>query len=178
MSAKTEFVQHFRHARTQHIKWINQIKLMTSGINQAALPLNQTESEFGTWLFDKAMMLYSTSSKRMIDEITAIHTECYDHYLQIYHILHKDGGLLQGLFGLGKKASSYELQLAQRYYQTLIERSDALISRLRQLESYLLAAPESEFESMLAPAQTPYKPIQSPRSAPKGVNYYRGQRIE
>lgn len=180
MSAKAAFIQHFRHARTKHLQWLNQIKLMISGIEQQGVALNQAESAFGSWLFDQALMLSSGSSKRMIDELIALHTECYDHYIRIYHILHKEAGLIQGIFGIGKKASSYELQLAQRYYETLIERSDLLLSRTRQLESYLLAAPESEFESMLIETAVPAVPETAPthRSVSKGANYYRGQRIE
>ncbi|MBN2897108.1 MAG: hypothetical protein JXK05_14590 [Campylobacterales bacterium] len=178
MSAKALFIQHFRHARTKHLQWINQVKLMISGIEQPELPLNQAQSAFGAWLFDEALMLTSSAARRMIDELIALHTECYDHYIRIYHILHKEAGLLQGIFGIGKKASSYELQLAQRYYETLIERSDQMLSRTRQLESYLLALAESEYESMFIESTPAAQPPQPQRSATTGVSYYRGQRIE
>ncbi|MBD3800930.1 MAG: hypothetical protein IE886_05665 [Campylobacterales bacterium] len=45
MASKENYIQNIRNARTHQLKWINQIKLMVSGISQEkeAVPVNQSE---------------------------------------------------------------------------------------------------------------------------------------
>jgi len=181
MTSKERFILHFRQARTAHVKWLNQIKLMVTGIHNhhEGIALNQTESEFGRWLFDEGMSLSGTQCKRLFEESLELHTQCYDKYLEIYHVLFTDnkGGLFQGIFGNSKRASKHELKLSQRYYEELVEHSDAMINRLRALEMQLLAMPLEPFE-LFSIEKEIVPAVQTVRHETNGPSYYRGQRID
>ncbi len=180
MTNKERFILHFRQARTAHIKWLNQIKLIVTGIqnHHEGIALNQSESEFGCWLFDEAISLGGLHSKRLFEESLELHTQCYDKYLEIYHVLFTDkGGLFQGIFGNTKRASKHELKLAQRYYEELVQYSDSMLNRLRSLETQLLAMPQEQFEGLSIDVET-VAPVQKVRHDMNGPSYYRGQRID
>ncbi|MEJ2501497.1 MAG: hypothetical protein P8Y65_10355, partial [Campylobacterales bacterium] len=151
MSSKEKYIQHIRGARTHQHKWINQIKLMVSGVtlDKEAVPVNQSDSDFSRWLYSDAMAFSTSNAKNIIDEMIELHTKCYDIYLKIYGTLFagKTGGIM-AVFG-PKKASASELKLAQNYYEELLPASDRLLSKLRTFESLMLATQESKFDELL-----------------------------
>ena len=183
MSSKEKVVQEIRSARTQQLKWLNQIKLMVSGLlhEKDALPVNQSDSAFGKWLFNDAMIFSTSHAKSVVDEMVELHTKCYDIYLKIYATLFtaSKGGLM-GMFG-SKKAGANDLALAQSYYEQLVAVSDKLVNRLRAFESLMLATPETKFEELIIPeqAETDAHPAETGDSADiKHKIYFRGRLIE
>jgi len=184
MSSKEQFIQDIRTARTHQVKWINQIKLIVSGVlhEKDAVPVNQNDSDFSRWLYDEAMIFSTSNAKNVIDEMVDLHTKCYDVYLKIYGILfagQKSG--IMAMFG-SRKAGSSDLKLAQNYYEELLTVSDQLLSRLRSFESQMLATPDAKFEELIiksvpeTPAPSPEKEQSS--TGPKQKMYFRGQLIE
>jgi len=186
MSAKEIFVKNFRQARATHISWLNQIKLMVSGVvlDKGSITLDQTQSSFGIWLYNEAMSLSTSNSKTVLDDISRLHSECYDHYITIHDILYKkkSSGFFQGILGGNKRVSEHEMAYAQQYYEALVLVSDSLLKRLRVFESQLLSIPEKEFENYALSddiknitENLKAKKVASNTSTP---SYYRGQRID
>jgi hypothetical protein len=182
MSSKEKFIQNIRTARTQQLKWLNQVKLMVSGVmhQKDAIPVNQTDSEFSRWLYNEAMIFSTSNAKGVVDEMVDLHTQCYDIYLNIYGILFgaEKGGFM-GMFG-SKKASRNDLMLAQNNYNQLVQLSDQLLGRIRAFESMMLATAETKFDEMIfeqidAPAATE---TEDTHSDSKQKIYFRGQLIE
>jgi hypothetical protein len=183
MSSREKYIQAIRTARTHQVKWANQVKLLVSGVTveKDAIPVEQTESEFGKWLYGEAMIFSTTSAKNVIEEMIETHAHCYDIYLKIYATLfsgQKNG--IMAIFG-SKKASANDLKLAQNYYEELLQASDQLLSRLRVFESVMLALPETKFDEMIltsAGDEFP-QPLQAAaETEPKQKLYFRGQLIE
>lgn len=184
MSSKETFIVHLRKARTHHLKWLNQIKLLVSGIgmDKEAISINQSESLFGVWLYDEAVIFSSTVSKNVLQEIETLHTECFEHYLKIYHMLfnQKSGGLFGSLMG-PKKPGASELMLARQFYEELVKASDALIGRLRVFESQLLATSEAKFEELVLNEDEPEGQIDlvgRPKTLGNVQRIYRGQPVD
>ena len=182
-TTKDRFIVHLRKARSQHLKWLNHIKLMVSGISvsKEAIPLNQSESPFDIWLYDEAMVFGNSASKGVLGEIAALHTECYEQYIKIYHTLFakRGGGFLQNVFG--SKAGESDMLLAQQYYEVLVERSDALIGRMRIFESQMLATTAAKFDEMVLSAEEPADTVDLVREIPMGSGVkrmYRGQPVD
>ncbi len=181
MSMKEPFIIHLRLARARHLKWLNNVKLLVSGlsVDGAQLPPNQSESEFGIWFYEEAMAFSISGSRGVLAELDELHTRCYHHFLQIHHLFAgtRRGGLLQTLFGT-KRAGESELILAQKYYEELVEVSDALLGRLRVFESQMMATPESKFDELMLNAEAPAEHLDIATSAPKVQRMYRGQPVD
>ena len=177
MSAKNYMLEQFRHARTEHIKWLNRVKLLVSGFSQEDLDIDQSGSMFGKWLFNDAMVLSSTHCKHTIDEIMQKHTECFDYFLTIYHLQHRQKGNFLENFFIGRhRLDAREEELIKRYYEDLVTVSDRLLVKLRLLESQLLAMNETDFEVLeISTEQEVGVFSHKSSSAP---SYYRGQRID
>jgi hypothetical protein len=184
MSSKENYIQGIRTARTQQLKWLNQIKLMVSGVSMEkdAIPVNQTDSAFSQWLYNDAMVFSTSNAKTIIDEMGDLHTRCYDIYLRIYGTLFgaQKGGLM-GMF-THKKAGASDLMLAQNYYAELVTASDQLVNRLRAFESLMLATPESKFDELIiAPSPAPQMAAAEAAASDSGAKqkiYFRGRLIE
>jgi hypothetical protein len=180
MSSKETYIQSIRRARTHQIKWANQIKLMVSGVgmDKEKISPNQSESDFGKWLYEEAMIFSTTNARGVIDEMTDLHTQCYDIYLKIYGALfaNQKSGIM-GMFGT-KKASANDLQLAQNYYEELIDISDKLLSALRRFESMMLAMPETKYDEMITVPEPVTTAEAEAASRPKQKIYFRGRVIE
>ena len=182
MSSKEKYISTTRTARTYQVKWVNQIKLMVSGvtIDKDTLSLDPTESDFGKWLYDEAMIFSTTSAKNVIEEMLDLHASCYDIYLKIYGTLfsgQKSG--IMAMFGT-KKASANDLKLAQNYYEELLKVSDHLLSRLRTFESIMLSLPETKYDELIMAPEIVEKvsPAESAETKQKHKLYFRGQLIE
>lgn len=180
MTVKETFIQSTREARTHHVKWVNRIKLLVSGMQSEtkSIPLDQTNSEFSRWLYREAMIFSTASASHIIDEMVELHSHCYDIYLRIYNTLlsPRKGGFI-GVFGGSKHASHSDLMLAQHHYAELIAISDHLLARLRAFESHMLATAEAKFDELVI--ETPAETVESPKSDDiKNKIYFRGRLIE
>jgi len=185
MSLKETTIQHLRKARAQHVKWVEQIKLLVSGIpmEKEKIALSKTEGAFGEWFYGEASSFSTSQCKTVIEEMAEAHTACHDHYLKIYRLVFggnsQSGGLFQGLFGSRNKASSSDLILAQHCYADVVVSSDRLLNRLRIFESQLLATPEEKFKEILMFLETPVPAVEPAvlhAATPKRI--YRGQLID
>jgi len=183
MSSKENFISQLNTARYEHKKWLNNIKVLVSGMemDKDSIPLNEMDTPFGVWLYRDAMLLSTHSSKAVLEEISTLYSQCYEAYHKIYALVF--GGKSEGFFGLfsNNKFSHSEMVLAQRYYEELVNLSDSLLKRLRLFESQMHAASSEKFEHLYPQKDTeavqnvPAEAVETPEKAPR---YYRGSLVE
>lgn len=188
MSKKDSFIEQARQARVNHNKWINQIRLIVSGLekDKSTIPLNQSESPFGVWLYTKATIYSISNSKMVLDEIEVLFNECYEEYHKIYATLFKDdgGGVFKSFFS-PKKASNAECQIAEQYYEVLLSKSDKLLNKLRIYENQLNATSAEKFDRALEDVEETQEPktnteieaMLNEQAKSKEKRYYRGSLI-
>lgn len=149
MTNKEKSIHNLHQARTAHIRWVNTIKLLVSGIDVPSenIALVPTDSPFGKWFYAEAMLFSHGMSRLVLEEIETLLLALHDKYTKIYPIYYgnKKKTLLGGLIGAKSKASEYEIELSQRYYEEIILLSDQLKHKLRVLESQLLSMGEEKF---------------------------------
>jgi hypothetical protein len=180
MSKKDQYIEQARQARLEHKKWINQVRLVVSGLekNKNAIALNPSESAFGEWLYSKAMTYSISNSKLVLNDMEFLFEQSYEEYHKIYAVLFKDEGrgILASLFG-GKKASVSDYKIAGQYYEILVEKSDQLLNKLRIFENQLTATNFEKFDRALNNEDAFEKvTYQAPKQ--KEQRYYRGSLIE
>lgn len=149
MTNKEKSIYNLHQARTAHIRWVNAIKLLVSGIDVSSdnIALVPTDSPFGKWFYAEAMLFSQGTSRLVLEEMETLLLILHDKYTKIYPIYYgnKKKTLLGGLMGVKSKASEYEIELSQRYYEEIILLSDKLKHKLRVLESQLLSMGEEKF---------------------------------
>lgn len=180
MSNKNHYLEQTRQARIEHKKWINQVRLIISGLekNREAIALNPSESPFGEWFYSKAMTYSISNSKLVLNDIETLFDECYQEYHKIYAVLFKEEniGILNSLFG-SKKPSVSDFKIAEQYYEILVEKSDKLLNKLRIYENQLTATNTEKFDRALENEDfTAIEVKQAPKH--KEQRYYRGSLIE
>lgn len=180
MSKKDNFLELIKQIRIEHKKWVNQVHLLVSGLetNKDTIALNPSESAFGKWLYSKAMAYPIANSNLVLNDMEALFDECYNEYHKIYAVLFKkDGGtILNSLFG-SKRASASDYKVAGQYYETLVEKSDKLLNKLRVYENQLVATNFEKFDRALHDEDISQEAVpQTPKH--KEQRYYRGSLIE
>lgn len=152
MTNKEKSIHNLHQARTEHIRWVNAIKLLVSGIEVSpdAIALSPTESPFGKWFYSEAMFFSMGTSRMVIEEIEVLFLALHDKYMKIYPIYNgsKKKNLLGGLLGGKNKASEHEIELSVRYYEEIVDLSDKFKHKLRVLESQLLSLGEEKFDRL------------------------------
>ena len=183
MTAKELFIHHLHDARTEHIRWINSIKLLVSGIDipENQIALDAISSDFGIWFYKEAMLFSLGTSRMVLEDIEQLFLMLHDKYMKIYPIYYgaKKKPLLANFLGAKNKASEYEIELSHRYYEELVVLSDKLKHKLRILESQLLSLADENFESVAAftkpresvPAMPDLK-IPAPANNEEGAYFY------
>lgn len=150
MTNKEKSIHNLHQARTEHIRWVNAIKLLVSGIDVSAdtITLAPTDSSFGKWFYNEAMIFSMGTSRMVIEEIEVLLLALHDKYMKIYPIYYgnKKKNLLGGLLGTKTKASEHEIELSVRYYEEIVDLSDKFKHKLRILESQLLSLGEEKFD--------------------------------
>ena len=182
MSKKETYITKLRQSRTDHLRWINQIKLLVSGIDVdvKTIAINESESTFGKWLYSCGMIFSTQNIKNSVYDIEHYFKACFEDYLKIYATLVQghSSGFLSNLFSNSKPSQS-DLILAQQHYQTLVQTSDKMLSSLRLFESQLLAMGEKKFDELILHDTSAISLSQEePESVEKKVFRYRGQVIE
>lgn len=154
MTNKEKSIHNLHQARTAHIRWVNAIKLLISGIEVSAdsIAISPTDSSFGQWFYDEAMLFSLGTSRMVLEEIEMILLALHDKYMKIYPIYfgNKKKGLLGGLLGGKTKASEHEIELSQHFYEEIITLSDKLKHKLRIFESQLVSLNDEKFSFMEA----------------------------
>lgn len=180
MSKKDDYLELLRQARVEHKKWINQIRLIVSGLekNRTKVPINPSESAFGDWLYSKAIAYNIANSKLVLTDIEMLFDRCYEEYHKIYAVLFKESesGILSSIFG-SSKASTSDYKIAGQYYETLLENSDKLLNKLRLFENQLVATNFEKFDRAISDEVTEVEEeVKAPKQ--KEQRYYRGSLIE
>jgi hypothetical protein len=152
MTNKEKFIHNMHQARTAHIRWVNAIKLLISGIDvdEKQITLDITHSTFGAWYYSEAMLFTIGSSRMVLEEIELLLMELHDKYTRIYPIYYgnRKRTILSGFLGGRTRASVPEIELSQRYYEEIIQISDKLKQKLRIFESQLMSLPEEKFDEL------------------------------
>jgi hypothetical protein len=151
MTTKERFIHNLHQARTSHIRWVNSIKLLISGINinENQITLDAIASEFGVWFYHEAMLFTLGTSRMVLEEIEELFLALHDKYMKIYPIYYANNKkTLFGSFLGSKKASEYEIEFSHRHYEEIVALSDKLKHKLRILESQLMSLPEEKFDTV------------------------------
>lgn len=151
MTTKERFIHNLHQARTEHIRWVNSIKLLVSGIEVAEnqITLDAISSEFGVWFYKEAMLFTLGTSRMVLEDIEVLFLTLHDKYMKIYPIYYgnKKKPLLGSILGAKSKASEYEIELSHRYYEEIVVLSDKLKHKLRILESQLMSLMDEKFDN-------------------------------
>jgi len=142
VSKKQDNIQMLYKARTDHLKWINNIKLLISGVysnNVIPEPVLH-ESEVGKWYYSNALQFSQFNSRLVLEDIEKILEEIYELYVNIFSIFNSvKENKLKSLFGIRKGISNYENKQVSQYYDEIIKLSDSFKNKLKTLESQMLA---------------------------------------
>lgn len=153
MTKKEKSIHNLHQARTEHIRWVNSIKLLVSGIDVSpeSIALSPTESPFGKWFYSEAMIFSMGTSRMVLEEIEVLLLALHDKYMKIYPIYYgnKKKNLLGSFLGAKTKASEHEIELSVRYYEEIVDLSDKFKHKLRILESQLLSLGEEKFDRVV-----------------------------
>lgn len=179
MSKKENYIKEARDALIEHKKWVNQVRLVVSGLEKKrdAIALNPSESPFGVWLYSKATIYSISNSKLVLNDIERLFNECYEEYYKIYAYIFKEqkSGFLYSIFGQ-REASLADYKVAQKNYENLIPKSDQLLKKLTLFQNQLRATNFEKFERALPEMKSNEEPLERPKQ--KEQRYYRGSLIE
>jgi len=152
VTSKERFIHNMHQARTAHIRWVNAIKLLVSGIDvdEKQITLDATHSAFGLWYYNEGMLFSLGSSRLVLEEIEIILMDLHDKYTKIYPIYYgnRKRNLLSGLLGGRTRASTHEIEFSQRYYDEILLLSDKLKHKLRIFEAQLMSLSEEKFNEL------------------------------
>lgn len=153
MTNKEKFIHNLHQARTAHIRWVNAIKLLISGIDvdEKQITLDATHSEFGLWYYNEAMLFSLGTSQMVLEEIENIFTELHDKYTKIYPIYYrnKKRNILNEFLGGRTRASAHEIELSQRFYEEIVGLSDKLKHKLRIFEAQMMSLSEEKYDELI-----------------------------
>lgn len=154
MTSKEKFIHRLHQARTAHIRWVNGIKLLVSGIevDEKQVPIDAITSDFGTWFYNEAMIFSFGTSQLVLEDMEKSFIACHDKYAKIYPIFFnkKRNTLLGDLFGKKSGVNSHEMDLSQRYYEEIVALSDQLKHKMRIFEAQLMSLDEEKYNQFAA----------------------------
>ncbi|HZF70663.1 hypothetical protein [Sulfuricurvum sp.] len=184
MTNKEKSIHNFHQARTSHIRWVNAIKLLVSGIEvpEHTIHLSPTDSLFGQWFYEEAMLFSQGISRMVLEEIEILMLSLHDKYTKIYPIYYKKKkkSLIGGLIGAKNKVSEHEIELSHRYYEEIILLSDQLKHKLRILESQFMSIGDDKFNLVASyskvPSSTPQDVLTQYSSSDEEEAYFYGTR--
>ena len=175
---KEKCIHRLHQARTSHIRMLNSLKLLVSGLNvdESQFKPNLTDTAFGKWFYEEAMLFSIGNSRMQLDEMESLLLTFNDQFTKIYQIYfnNRSGGF-SGLLGMKKKASDAEKELAHRLYDEMVVLSDQIKQKLRIFESQLSSMSEEKFEELGCTASVEPEPMQA-AAAEEGTRYQTGAR--
>lgn len=149
MNAKEKSLNRLYKARVAHLKWVNTIKLLVSGLkvdqSHLILPIIQ-DSEIGTWYYNEAIQFGQFRSQSVLSEMETQLEAMFNVYAKIYEIYFaQKQSTLKSILGMKEKSvTRHEAELAGRYYEDIVKLSDEFKSKLHTLERQMMAMQESE----------------------------------
>ena len=150
MDSKEKNMARFYAARAEHLKWVNMIKLLTSGFKvdkEMLKPLFQ-DSDLGKWYYQEAIQFAQFNSQIVLDEMEELFEAMYNSYSSIYAIYfgESESGLKSFLGIKRSVVSNNDKLLASRYYEDIVKLSDQLKGKFKIFERQLLALPNDRHE--------------------------------
>ena len=152
MNAKEKSLNRLYKARVAHLKWVNTIKLLVSGLkvdkSHLTLPIIQ-DSEVGTWYYNEAIQFSQFRSQSVLAEMETLLEAMFNMYAKIYEIYFTEKqSTLKSFLGLKNTTAlnRHEIELAGRYYEDIVKLSDEFKSKLHTLERQMLAMQENEHQ--------------------------------
>ncbi|MDD5360016.1 MAG: hypothetical protein PHI02_07085 [Sulfurovaceae bacterium] len=153
MKTKELYIKYTQQARAEHVKWVNNIKLLISGVNldEKVIALNPVESSFGKWYYEKAILLSFSNSQMVLFDIEKLFLSIHDVYIKIYPIYYeKNKSIIGSIFGKRANVSAHETILAEQYYEEIVLISDKLKNKINLLEKILHATSDERFEEFVS----------------------------
>jgi hypothetical protein len=152
MTTKEKSLHNLHQARTSHIRWVNSIKFLISGIDVSteSIALSVTDSLFGEWFYEEAMLFSLGISQMVLEEIEMLLLTLHDKYMKIYPIYYSKNKktFFTGFLGGKPKVSEHEIELSQHYYEEIVILSDKLKHKLRVFESQLISFGDDKFDAV------------------------------
>lgn len=149
MSYKQNNIQKLYKARTDHLKWLNNIKFLLSGIKKD-IKLNEPilhESEVGQWFYGNALQFSQFNSQLVLDEMEELLEKMYEIYGNFYTVYQNAGGSkLKSFFGMDKGLNHHEAKLLSEYYDEIVLLSDKFKNKLKVFERQIMALDEIKHE--------------------------------
>ncbi|MDM5272720.1 hypothetical protein PGH07_11100 [Sulfurovum sp. zt1-1] len=149
MNAKEKSLNRLYKARVAHLKWVNTIKLLVSGLNvdksHLTLPIIQ-DSEVGKWYYNEAIQFSQFRSQSVLSEMEILLESMFNIYAKIYEIYFtQKQSTLKSILGMKNNTlNRHEIELAGRYYEDIVKISDEFKSKLHTLERQMMAMQENE----------------------------------
>ncbi len=150
---KERYVRNMQHARTSIVRQLYSVKLLVSGldIKKSHFTSKLTDTPFGEWFYNEAVLFRSEKSRCDLDEIEKSLLTFHEHFSNIYAIYYgKQAGGLLGLFGIKRKPTPEQKAEAQRLYEEMVPLSDHIRQQVNHLETILNKMP-TETLSTLSP---------------------------
>ncbi|MDH4944932.1 hypothetical protein [Sulfurimonas sp. C5] len=149
MNTKEKNMYRLYRARTAHLKWLNNIKLLVSGLNvdkKQLTPIVQ-DTELGQWFYNEAKQFAQFNSKNVLEEMEELLENMYNIFAKIYSIYFGEAkSSLKTFLGFKNSASKYEIELATRCYEDIVVLSDQFKNKFGVLERQLFALSDVKHE--------------------------------
>ena len=142
LNSKEKNINRLYKARAGHIRWMNSVKLLVSGLSiQEKIPLPLIlESYFGKWYYNEALYFAKFNSQQVLSDIEALMESIFNLYTKIYSIYFGEKpSMLQTIFGTKTNVNKNDHILASKYYEEILFLSDQLKKKLAILERQLSA---------------------------------------
>jgi hypothetical protein len=153
MTNKEKFIHNMHQARTAHIRWVNAIKLLVSGIDvdEKQITLDATHSQFGVWYYNEATLFSLGTCHLVLEEIEELLMKLHDKYTKIYPIYYgsRKRTLLSEFLGGKPRISSHQIEFSQQTYEDIIQLSDNLKQKIRIFETQLMSFPDDKFDALI-----------------------------
>ena len=138
-----------RDAKKAHISWVRRAKALIEGlpIEKEQVAVDCTECMFGKWFYKEAQELNVLPNMESLKQIEKLHFKLHDVYMKIFKIYfgETNRSLFSKLFGVKKKISEREQEMAHEHFKSLREISEQLVMAIERLERRLHAIKASSF---------------------------------
>lgn len=147
MDSKQKNIKKLYKARTDHLKWLSNIKFILSGVkNDKKLPKPVLhESDLGKWFYENALQFSQFKSQIVLDEMEELLEKMYEVYTNLYSVYQNvKGSTFQSFFGVEKRLNQHESKLVSEYYEEIVIISDKFKNKLKALERQIMALDETK----------------------------------
>jgi hypothetical protein len=143
---KKDALEQVRRAKLSHKKWISHAKAIHMGIpvGKDAVPMNETECNFGNWYYGEGQIFSNIPSYQAIEEP---HGMLHHTYMKLYKARKKP--IKSGLFVSKSKAQAEKQQVIEKLMSQLLQISEILMDNLKEFENDLRDMPDSEFYKLV-----------------------------